>query len=66
VISRLGLWCHDRRRLVLAAWLALLLLSNGIAAGVGAAYHQDFGVDGTESTEGFDILNAAFGGEGAG
>jgi putative drug exporter of the RND superfamily len=47
-------------------WIALLLLSNGIAAGVGEAYHQEFGVDGAESTEGFEILDAAFGGAGAG
>ena len=66
MIARLGPWCHDRRRLVLAVWIALLLLSNVIATGVGEAYHQEFGVDGAESTEGFDILDATFGGEGAG
>ncbi len=66
MIARLGSWCHDRRRLVLAVWIALLLLLGGIAAGVGDTYHQEFGVDGAESTEGFDILDAAFGGAGAG
>jgi putative drug exporter of the RND superfamily len=65
-MARLGAWCHDRRRLVLAAWIVALLLSNGIAAGAGAAYHQTFGVDGAESTAGFDILEAEFRGEGAG
>jgi RND superfamily putative drug exporter len=56
----------DHRRLVVGLWIAVLLLSKGVASGVGEAYHQDFSIDGAESTEGFDILNAAFGGEGAG
>ena len=66
MFARLGLWCHDRRRLVLALWIVVLLLANGIASGVGEAYHQDIRLQGAESTEGFDTLDAAFGGEGAG
>jgi putative drug exporter of the RND superfamily len=66
MFARLGPWCHDHRRLVVGLWIAVLLLSNGVASGVGEAYHEDFSIDGAESTEGFDILNAAFGGEGAG
>ena len=66
MFARLGAWCHDRRRLVLVTWIAVLLLSNGVAFGVGEAYRQDVRLEGAESTEGFDTLNAAFGGEGAG
>jgi len=66
VFARLGTWCHDRRRLVVALWVAALVLANGIASGVGEAYRADFSLPGAESTEGFDILNAEFEGEGAG
>ena len=66
MISRLGSWCHDRRRLVLGLWIAVLFISNGIAGGVGDDYRQDFSLPGAESTEGFDILNAAFEGQGSG
>jgi RND superfamily putative drug exporter len=66
VFARLGTWCHDRRRLTLALWVAALLLSNGIASGVGEAYRADFSLPGAESTKGFDILDAEFGGQGAG
>jgi RND superfamily putative drug exporter len=66
VFARLGLWCYARRRFVLTLWVAALLTTSAISAGVGATYHQDRSLDGEESTEGFDILNAAFGGEGGG
>ena len=66
MLARLGTWCHDRRRLVLLTWIAVLLLSNGVASRVGETYRQDLRLDGAESTEGFDTLDAAFGGEGTG
>jgi putative drug exporter of the RND superfamily len=66
VFARLGPWCHDHRKAVVVLWVAVLVLSNGVASAVGAAYHQDFSIDGVESTDGFDILDEAFGGEGAG
>ncbi len=66
MFSRIGPWCHDRRRLVLGLWIAVLFVSNGIAGGVGDDYRQDFSLPGAESTAGFDILDAAFEGQGAG
>jgi putative drug exporter of the RND superfamily len=66
VFSRLGPWCHDRRRLVLGLWIAALLVGHVIAGGVGENYRQDFGLPGAESTAGFDILEAEFDGQGAG
>lgn len=35
VFARLGPWCHDRRKLVLALWIAALVVANGIAGSVG-------------------------------
>src|SRR5687768_13980137 len=66
MFARLGPWCHDRRWLVLIAWVLVLVLGNGIASGVGEDYRQDFTLPGSESTEGLDILNAEFEGQGAG
>jgi RND superfamily putative drug exporter len=66
MFSRLGPWCHDRRRLVLALWIAALFLANGIASGVGEDYRQDFTLPGAESSDGFEILDSSFEGAGAG
>jgi len=60
VFARLGPWCHDRRKLVLALWIAALVVANGIAGSVGEAYRQDFTLAGFESTEGFELLEAEF------
>ncbi|HEU5083885.1 MAG TPA: MMPL family transporter [Acidimicrobiales bacterium] len=66
MFSRLGPWCHDRRRVVLALWIGALIVANGIAGGIGDDYRQDFTLPGAESTAGFDILNESFEGQGAG
>jgi hypothetical protein len=66
VLARLGPWCHDHRRLVLGLWVALLVVSNGVAGRIGEDYHADFSLPGQESTEGFDVLTEEFGGQGTG
>jgi len=60
LFARLGPWCHDRRRLVLGLWIALLVLGNAIAGGIGDAYRQDFSLDGFESADGFTLVQDAF------
>ena len=60
MLSRLGVWCHDRRRWVLLLWVLSLVLGNGIAGGVGESYRQDFTLDGFESTEGFALVESSF------
>ena len=66
MFARLGPWCHDRRRLVLGLWIALLVIGNGVAQGIGPNYRADFSLPGAESTDGFEILKEGFGGEGTG
>ena len=66
MFAKLGPWCHDRRWLVVIVWIAVLIGSNAIAGSVGDDYRQDFTLEGSESTKGFDILESAFGGQGAG
>ncbi|MGQ0432489.1 MAG: MMPL family transporter [Microthrixaceae bacterium] len=60
VFARLGPWCHDRRRLVVVAWILALVLANGVAGSLGDAYRQDFSLSGFESTEGFTLVQSEF------
>ncbi len=66
MLVRLGRWCHNRRLLVVAAWLALLV-GFGAASGIaGSGYTTQFSLPNVESARGFDILDAHFGGRGGG
>jgi len=60
VFVRLGAWCHDRRRLVVVLWIAVLFVGNGVAGGIGDAYRQDFSLEGFESTDGFSLVESEF------
>ena len=67
MFARIGTRCHDRRWIVLAGWVLVLIVLNGIANGVVKAdYKQDFSLPGADSTKGFDILKAQFGDKAAG
>jgi RND superfamily putative drug exporter len=66
VFARLGLWCHDRRRIVLGLWLAVLILGGALSSAVGGAFRAEFNLPDVESKTGLDILDANFGGQGTG
>jgi RND superfamily putative drug exporter len=66
VFTRLGPWCHDRRKLVLGLWVALLIVANVVAGAVGSGFRDEFNLPNVESKTGNDILEAEFGGQGAG
>ena len=66
MFSRLGTWCHDRRRLVLGLWLAVLVLGGAVSGAAGTAFRDEFNLPDVESRAGFDILDEHFGGEGTG
>jgi RND superfamily putative drug exporter len=65
VFSRLGLWCHDRRRIVAGLWIAVLVLTIGMSGAMGDAFRDEFNLN-AESTDGFDVLDEQFGGQGTG
>src|SRR5215218_9719248 len=60
MISRIGIWSHDRRKLVVVLWLLALVVGNGVANSIGDAYRQDFSLEGFESTEGFTVVESEF------
>jgi len=64
--ARLGARCHDRRRVVLAAWIAVLVFGGALSGAVGNAFRDDFNLPDVESKDGFDILDESFGGQGTG
>ena len=66
MFARLGPWCHDRRRVVFALWLALLVLGGALSGAVGGAFRDEFNLPDVESKTGFDILDDKFGGQGTG
>ncbi|CAN5631380.1 MMPL family transporter [soil metagenome] len=66
MFTRLGTWCHDRRKLVLGLWLAVLVLGGAASSTVGGAFRDEFNLPDVESKQGFDILDEEFGGEGTG
>jgi len=66
VFSRLGTWCHDRRKLVLGVWIVALVLVGAASGSAGDAFRDEFNLPDSESRTGFDILDEHFGGEGAG
>jgi len=64
--ARLGAWAHDRRKLVLGLWVAVLVLGGVLSSGLGSAFRDEFNLPDSESKTGFDVLDENFGGMGTG
>jgi RND superfamily putative drug exporter len=65
-LGRFAATCYRRRRTVLFVWLAAVVVLVGVMGAVGSGYRDDFTLPGVESKRGSDILDADFGGQGAG
>lgn len=66
MFATLGRWCHDHRWVVLGIWLALLVVGGSILAGIGTVTKTEFELPSAESSRATSILEAHFGGAGAG
>ncbi|MGZ4758441.1 MAG: MMPL family transporter [Acidimicrobiales bacterium] len=54
--GRLAAWCHDRRRLVLVLWVALLVVASVASAMVGSDFHDKFDGGHSEAQKARDLL----------
>ena len=52
-------WCYQHRRIVVIAWLAVLISVIGIERAVGSAYSETFNLPGTESSQAQTLLASA-------
>ncbi|MGW0662551.1 MMPL family transporter [Streptodolium elevatio] len=59
-LYRLGRYCHDRRRAVLAAWIAVLLAAVAAAGAFAGSTSDEFKVPGTEAQRTLDRVKEAF------
>jgi putative drug exporter of the RND superfamily len=66
VLSRLGRFCHRRRKVVLLAWIAVLVVAGAASGAIGSGFRSEFTLPDVESARGFDILDERFGGAGSG
>jgi len=60
LLYRLGHVCVRRRRIVVFAWLALLIGMTAAAAGLGGETTDELSLPGTESQEALDLLSERF------
>ena len=58
--GRLAGWCHDRRRLVLGAWLATLVVAVVVSGIAGSNFQDKLSGSNTESQRARDLLTANF------
>ena len=58
--GRLAGWCHDRRRLVLGAWLATLVVAVMVSGIAGSNFQDKLSGSNTESQRARDLLTANF------
>src|SRR3954451_8966562 len=56
----LARWCFGHRRLVLALWIATLVVVSVAGASAGSGYSDSFKLPGTESTRALELLQANF------
>jgi RND superfamily putative drug exporter len=66
MFARLGRWCHDRRWIVLVAWVAALVVGGFASSALGTESRSEFALPDVESQRGLEILEDSFGGFGAG
>ena len=65
-LARLGRSCHERRWVVLGAWIVALVVIGGASGAMGPGFTTEFSPPDTESKTGFEIVDEYFGGQGAG
>src|SRR5712671_2447266 len=60
MLPKLAAWCYRRRRLVVVAWIVVLVGVNVLAKTEGGDLLKSLSLPGTESQRTFDVLKADF------
>jgi putative drug exporter of the RND superfamily len=60
MLVRLATWCYERRRLVVALWVAALVAAIAMSAAFGGAYKADYFAPGSDSKAALDLLREKF------
>ncbi len=63
MVGRVGAWCYKHRRTVVVLWFLAIVVLGGLSGAIGTSFQSDPDV---ESRRGIDLLDAEFGGQGAG
>nr|MBA2624982.1 MMPL family transporter [Acidimicrobiia bacterium] len=66
MLGRLARRCHNRRGIVVLAWVAALFLVGGLSGALGSGFTTEFSPPDVESARGIDIVDEHFGGVGSG
>jgi RND superfamily putative drug exporter len=59
-LARLGAWCFERRRRVLAAWVAAIALALGVLAPLAGTFQADFLTPGSDSAAADAVMQERF------
>ena len=66
MVARVGRWCHENRWKAIGIWLgALMVLAAGFAS-IGNGFDAEQSIPGSETEDGFDVVDQYFGGVGNG
>lgn len=60
MLERTAAWCYRRRRVVLVAWIVLLIGTNVLAAGRGANFAMSFKIPHSDAQQATDLLTEKF------
>jgi putative drug exporter of the RND superfamily len=59
-MRKLAAWCHDRRRTVIAIWVAAFVVLGALWGSAAGKYVDNFRLPGTESQRAYDLLKSRF------
>jgi RND superfamily putative drug exporter len=59
-VTSLARWCFKHRRVVLAAWILVLIVVSGISHSAGSNYSNNFSFPATDSSRAEDVVKANF------
>ena len=66
MLARLGTWSYRHPRLIVLAWIAIVVAAFAVARAIGPAFNAEFEAPESGSRRGFEALDEHFGGFGSG